>query len=197
MSEDNWLLQTIVAKSDQLNAVDLVGGPITVEVCKVSKCDGEQPVAIDIGSGRQPYKPCKSMRRVLIACWGSNPSVWIGRKMTLFCDPSVKWGGESVGGIRISHLSHLVNAVHEVQLNESKHKKVTYKVFALATDNTERVAKAIVALSGAHDVSDVQRIWKLCKPLYDICSDDDQMKLESARDAKLETLKEAITDGPS
>jgi hypothetical protein len=27
--------------------------------------------------------------------------------MTLYCDPAVKFGGVSVGGIRVSHMSHL------------------------------------------------------------------------------------------
>jgi len=197
MSEnDNWLLDTIVAKSDQLNAVDLLGGPVTVTVQSVKKGEDDQPVVIGIGD-RQPYKPCKSMRRVLIACWGANPSVWIGRQMTLFCDSAVRWGGETVGGIRISHLSHLKGASQEIQLNESKHKKTTYKVFAIATDNTERVAKAIAAITSAADIADVQRVWKLCKPLYESCGNDDQVRLEASRDAKLELLKELIQDGPS
>jgi len=89
---DQWLLETIKAKSDQLNACDLVGGPITVTVQKVSKLAGEQPVSIEIGEGRQPFKPCKSMRRVLIACWGTER--WVGRSMTLCCDTDVKFGGQ-------------------------------------------------------------------------------------------------------
>jgi hypothetical protein len=185
---ENWLLETIVAKSDQLNAVDLIGGPITVTVKSVTKGEQDQPVIIGIGE-RQPYKPCKSMRRVLIACWGANPSVWIGRKMTLFCDPNVKWGGESVGGIRISHLSHLKLNKQEVQLNESKHKKITYIVFQLSEANDERLTKAIDAIGKATDAADVARVWKLCEPLYKTCSEDHRLRLEQARDQKTEAVQ--------
>lgn len=192
MSEDNWLLATIQAKSDQLNAVDLVGGPITVAIAKVSKCDGEQPVAIDIGTLGRPYKPCKSMRRVLIACWGANPVLWIGRQMTLFCDPAVKWGGESVGGIRISHLSHLDASVKEIQLNESKHRKVTYKVYLIATKvDADRMNKAKAAILAAKDKSELDKAWSLCKPLYASCDDGGKTQLESWRNERAEAIEAA------
>lgn len=106
MSDENWIAKTIAPKSDQLNADDLVAGPITVTVVDVRKGDADQPVCICI-EGRQPYKPCLSMRRVLVSLWGERGSEWIGRSMTLFCDPDVKWGGVAVGGIRISHLTDI------------------------------------------------------------------------------------------
>lgn len=185
-TNDNWLLETIVAKSDQLNAVDLIGGPITIEVESVKATGNEQqPVSIFYKGGKQPYKPCKSMRRVLVACWGTS---WGGKSMRLYNETTVKWSGESVGGIRISHLSHLPRESVEVQLNESKHKKVTYKVFALADANEDRVAKSIAAMNKATDREHVEKIWKLSEPLYQVCSDDLRLKLEAARDAKLEAL---------
>ena len=32
--------------------------------------------------------------------------------MTLYCDPNVKFGGIALGGIRISHLSHIDNILN-------------------------------------------------------------------------------------
>ena len=101
------LADTIKPKSDQLNADDLLTGPITVTVEGVSRGTADQPVSIVISGGHQPYKPCKSMRRVLIKLWGDNGREWIGRSMALYVDPSVKWGGVQVGGIRISHMTHI------------------------------------------------------------------------------------------
>jgi hypothetical protein len=98
---------TIKPKSDQLNADDLLVGPITVTVTGVKRGNAEQPVSIQLNNGFQPFKPCKSMRRVLIAAWGDNGHDWIGKSMTLYCDPKVKYGGVAVGGIRISHLSDI------------------------------------------------------------------------------------------
>jgi hypothetical protein len=193
MSEDNsWLLQTIVAKSDQLNAVDLVGGSQTYKVAKVSKCEGEQPVAIDIGDPKRPFKPCKSMRRVLIACWGANPVLWVGRQMTLFCDENVKWAGESVGGIRISHLSNLDVPKRDVQLNESRHKKTTWTVFNIETKvETGRISKATKAIAACKTSEELAKVWKQCEPLYAACDDDQKNVLSSAKTEQEEAVKNA------
>ena len=45
------------------------------------------------------------MRRVMVLAWGSDASTYIGRRLTLFNDQSVKWGGAAVGGVRISAMS--------------------------------------------------------------------------------------------
>ena len=102
---DMSLRDTIAPKSDQLNADDLLTGPITVTITGVSRGNSEQPVNIAITGGYQPYKPCKSMRRVMIALWGDNGHEWVGKSMRLYCDPDVKFGGVKVGGIRVSHMS--------------------------------------------------------------------------------------------
>lgn len=100
------LSKTIQAKSDQLNADDLMGGAITIEITKVSAGTTEQPIAINYkGDNGKPFYPCKSMRRVLVAVWGANGVAYIGRNLTLYRDAKVKFGGIEVGGIRISHMS--------------------------------------------------------------------------------------------
>lgn len=104
------LSSTIAPKSDQLNADDLIAGPKTVRVMKVSACAGsaDQPIAIYFkGDNNKPYKPCKSMRRVLFQVWGRDGDAYVGREMTLFRDANVQFGGIAVGGIRISHMSHI------------------------------------------------------------------------------------------
>jgi len=102
------LKPTIIAKSDQLNADDLIGGSITVTVTNVASGGADQPILINYeGDNQKPYKPCKSMRRVLVGAWGSDGKAYIGRAMTLYRDDTVKWAGAPVGGIRISHLSHI------------------------------------------------------------------------------------------
>lgn len=100
---------TIVPKSDQMNADDLIGGPLTIKIKSVQIAPGtEQPVAVSFhGDNGKPYLPCKSMRRVMVLIWGADASVYAGRSMTLYRDPSVTWGGMEVGGIRISHMSEM------------------------------------------------------------------------------------------
>jgi len=98
-------------KSDQQNFDDYVAGPKTVTVSEVKKGSAEQPVEVHLVEfpGR-PFKPSKSMRRVLVACWGPEASEYKGRRMTLFGDPTVKFGGQTVGGIRIAALSDIAEA---------------------------------------------------------------------------------------
>ena len=104
---------TIIPKSDQLNADDLLSGPITITITDVQVRPGtEQPVSIHYeGDSGKPYKACKSMCRVMVAAWGADASKYKGRSLALYCDPKVKWGGMEVGGIRISHMSDIDSAM--------------------------------------------------------------------------------------
>jgi hypothetical protein len=103
------LSDTIAPKSDQMNADDLIGGPRTITVSGVKRMDApDQPIAIHFeGDDNKPFKPCKSMRRVLVMVWGNDGNGYTGRSMTLYRDPGVQFGGQQVGGIRISHMSHI------------------------------------------------------------------------------------------
>lgn len=122
------LRKSIEAKSDQLNADDLFGAPITVTVAKVSLLADEQPVAVHYeGDSGKPYKPCKSMRRVLVNCWGTDGNAYAGRSMTLYRDEKVIFGGAAVGGIRISHLSH-IDAPITMSLTATKKSKKPFTV---------------------------------------------------------------------
>jgi hypothetical protein len=163
MSEQNWIAKSIVPKSDQLNAEDLLSGSITVTVLDVQQGTAEQPIAITIDGERQPYKPCKTMRKMLVFCWSDQAVNWIGKRMTLYADPDVKWAGVAVGGIRISHLSGIESQVM-LMLSETKNKRkpITVKplldVAPVATaidftklieaattlDELDKLAKAIV-----------------------------------------------------
>lgn len=99
----------IVPKSDQMNADDLIAGPMTIKITGVTIRGGqEQPISISYeGDNGKPYKACKSMCRVMVTAWGADSSKYVGRSLTLYCDPKVKWGGMEVGGIRISHMSDI------------------------------------------------------------------------------------------
>lgn len=104
------LSQTIAPKSDQLNADDLIAGPRVIKVTRVTTKRGsaDQPTSIYFeGDDGKPYKPCLSMRRVLVQLWGADGEKYAGRSMRLYCDPNVTFGKDRVGGIRISHLSHI------------------------------------------------------------------------------------------
>lgn len=105
----NDMASTIIAKSDQLNADDLLSGPITVKIRETKVAgSGEQPVSIFYeGENNKAWKPCKSMCRVMVAFWGPDSKKYIGKSITLFRDPDVTWAGMKVAGIRISHMSDI------------------------------------------------------------------------------------------
>lgn len=102
------LTDSIAPRSDQMNYDDMVTGPRTVTVAHVKAGNTEQPVEIHLVEhpGR-PFKPSKTVRRILVAAWGKDSDLYAGRRMTLYGDPAVRFGGKEVGGIRVSHLSHL------------------------------------------------------------------------------------------
>ena len=127
------ITDTLAPNSDQLDAVDLLGGPRTFTIERVSKGDAEQPVQVHLAEFPRPWRPGKSMRRVLAACWGTDSSQWTGRRVRLYCDPNVVFGKEKVGGTRISHLSHL-DGPRAIPLLVSRGKSSTYSVQPLAED---------------------------------------------------------------
>ena len=131
MSEDVDIRAATMAKSDQLNCEDLLAGTISGAVLSVRSGSKEQPVQIDLNCWPVPYKPCKSMIRVLAACWSDNARDWIGRSMTLYNDPEVVYGGIKVGGVRISHLSH-IDADMTISLTKTRGKKAPFVVRRLA-----------------------------------------------------------------
>jgi len=123
---------TIAPKSDQLNSDDLISGPRTITVTRVSGNDNaDQPVNIYFqGDNGKPFRPCKSMRRVMVHCWGPDAAQYVGRSMTLYRDPSVTLGGMQVGGIRISHMSHIERA-QTMALTATRAKRAPFKVEVL------------------------------------------------------------------
>jgi hypothetical protein len=70
------------------------------------------------------------MRRVLVQLWGSDGSKFIGKRITLFRDETVKWAGVEVGGIRISHASHITSETR-VLVTISKNKRVPMTIEVL------------------------------------------------------------------
>ena len=122
--------QYIKAKSDQLNADDLIGGPITVQVQRVTPGNSEQPVVVHVSGGHCPWKPSKTALRVLSHAWGVETDEWVGRWVELYRDESVKWAGKEVGGIRVAGMSHIAKAI-TLSLAESKGKKKAERVRVL------------------------------------------------------------------
>lgn len=127
--------KTIIPKSDQLNADDLLTDDKIITVTKVTMSNSaDQPVSVHYeGDDGRPFKPCKSMRRVLIALWGQMANEWAGRSIRLYCDPTVKFGGSEVGGIRISHLTD-IDQEKTIMLTVSRARRSGYTVKPMASE---------------------------------------------------------------
>jgi hypothetical protein len=139
MTDDNDLSSTVIAKSDQLNADDLIE-PITITVTRVDKVkSNDQPVLIH-SAERQPFKPCLTMRRMLIAAWGKYKDEWVGRSMMVYCDPEVLWAGKAHGGIRISHVSHITDPVVKM-LAVTRGRKAVFTLLPLVAADHSAIIK--------------------------------------------------------
>ena len=118
------LTESIAPKSDQLNADDLMSGPITVTIRDVAKGTAEQPIDVHLVEypGRA-YRPSKSMRRVLVSAWGVEGETYAGHRLTLIRNPEITFGREKVGGIEIAAMSHLDKALTVALTSTRGHRK--------------------------------------------------------------------------
>ena len=133
------LLEAAAPKSDQLNACDFLVSPRTYTIKDVVvKNDGEQRVSVFFEGCKLPWKPCKSMIRVMMVVWdSSNSKDFIGKSLTLYNDEKVMWAGVAVGGIRISHMSGLT-AERAISLRATKKASISYTVKPLVeTENKQ------------------------------------------------------------
>ena len=98
---------TAEPRSDQYNAEDFIGGPRVFTVDHVRPGTAEQKYDIVLQGEERVWRPPLTVLRTLMACWGDDSTVWQGRQVELYTDPSVSFGKDRVGGIRIKALSHL------------------------------------------------------------------------------------------
>jgi len=146
---------TTAPKSDQINAEDLLAGPVTFTISEVKAGSAEQPVDIHLAElpGR-PYRPSKSMRRVLMNAWGRETSVYSGRRLTLYRDAEVRFGPEAVGGIKISHLSDIAEPI-ALALTIKRGQRAKHRVDPLP----DVAPTAPVSLDGL-DIDALKALWK-------------------------------------
>jgi hypothetical protein len=103
------ITEALAPASDQLDAVELVK-PRTFTIdagSALGERDGKTVAEIRLVGFARVWRPSKGMLDVLAACWGTDAKQWVGHRVTLYNDPDVTFGKEKVGGIRISHLSHI------------------------------------------------------------------------------------------
>jgi hypothetical protein len=142
--------------------------PRTITITKVTAAPDatEQPVSIHYEGGEgRPFKPCKTVRRVLVSVWGKDASKYVGRSMTLYRDGKVQFGGLQVGGIRVSHMSH-IDSEKTVALLVTKGRKAPFtikplKVEAPATsDDGQAAALRALTEAASRGTDALATVWK-------------------------------------
>lgn len=138
------LAEALAPRSDQLNADDLIAGPRTLKItnARIAKDGRDIKVIINFeGDNGKPWKPCKTMGRAMVMAWAvTDEKQFIGKSVRVYRDPTVRFGDQGeVGGIRISHMSHIDKPVN-VKLTVSQGKKGMFTFAPLPTE-VERADK--------------------------------------------------------
>jgi len=136
MISDEEFAASLAAKSDQINAADLIGGPTTIKITKMKVTNADaagQKWHISFEGSDKLYKPCLGMRRAIGDLWGKPP--YTGRRLTLYRDPEVVYGKDQLGGIRISHASH-IDGVKRVTVPVARNKVKTFTISPLPDEHT-------------------------------------------------------------
>lgn len=153
---------TAEPRSDQWNADDFVGSPRTFTIAGVKPGTAEQKYDIELveGEGRS-WRPPLTMLRLLLAAWGDDATEWVGRRVTLYRDETVRFGRDAVGGIRVSHMSDLPGGKpFEVKLTESRGRRAAVKVQPLKDEPTPTPSPEPTAEQVAASTSqDELRAW--------------------------------------
>ena len=183
----------IQPKCDELTGDDLISGPRTITITHVDIRPGtERPVTITFdGDDGRPFKPCKSVSRVLVAGWGPDAKTYVGRRATLYRDPKVKWGGMEVGGIRISHMSDIDREL-VLALTATKGKKAVTTIRPLvgAAPTTSAALsqdQARCDIANAATLDELQSIWRRAT----------MRPHREALQADLDARKSQLTDSPN
>lgn len=124
---------TAEPRSDQINFEDFISGPRVYTIGGVRVGTAEQKYDIQLQEEQRVWRPPLTVLRTLIACWGDDATVWQGRQAELYGDPSIRFGKEAVGGIRIKALSHLDEPkTVTVTVARGKRQKITIQPLQVA-----------------------------------------------------------------
>lgn len=205
--------KAIQAKSDQLNADDLIGQDLTVRIENVTHGGKEHPVAVYYeGCEGKPWYPAKTALRAIVEAWGDVAADWHGKYLTLFRDPNVIYAGVKVGGIRIKAFSD-IDADFTLMLAEKRGKKTEHRFKKLVIPNrqtaqkperanqdpTLQIPKAITAINNVKDEASLDKMVQSEKFLaFRSSLGDRAVEIDDAVQAKrTELIAETVEEKPA
>jgi hypothetical protein len=164
------LAEALAPKSDQLNADDLIAGPRVLKItgARIVRDGRDTKVVLNYdGDNGKPWKPCKTMGRAMVMAWAiADEQQMVGKSVRVFRDPTVRFGADGeVGGIRISHMSHIDKAAN-IKLTEAQGKKRLYTFQPLPTavprDASDELTfeGAELSLRTAKTLDELEQAWR-------------------------------------
>ena len=192
------LAEALAPRSDQLNSDDLIAGPRVLKItgARVAKDDRQTKIIINYeGDNGKPWKPCKTMGRAMVMAWAiTDEAQLIGKSVRVYRDPTVRFGDQGeVGGIRISHMSHIDKAVN-VKLTVTQGKKGMFTFQPLPTAVPREVVDELTPEAAEHSLrtaatlDDLKAVWanKAMRPFRE--------KLQPVLDERKAELTPTSTD---
>lgn len=158
------ITDALAPNSDQLDAIELVT-PRTFTVAaggRLALRDGKTVAEIPFEGFPRVWRPSKGMLDVLAKCWGADAKQWVGRRVTLYNDTDVMFGKDRVGGVRVSHLSH-IDGTQTVPIRSSGRGRSPkpWKVEPLpdaAPVDASQIDAALTAITNATTTSQLDKI---------------------------------------
>ena len=186
MTEDVNIDATLAPKSDQLDAIEL-SQPRTITIRAVTAGSGEQPINVYFdGDDGRPFRPSKTVRRILREAWGNRGSDWVGKSATLYNDKTVKYGGIEVGGVRVSHVSHIDSPI-TMMLPVTRGKFAKYHIQPLVVRSMP--AKAFTdVLARMATAEDEGILLIIAKEIGEIASEEQREQARAAYRARRDEL---------
>lgn len=136
--EEMNIREFVTIKSDRLNYENFIMGAKEFTIAKLAKKTDQGKARLLIyfeGYESTPYWPSLGMIKCLSSPdgWGEVPfSDWIGRRMTLFGEPTVVYAGKEIGGIQISHISH-IKAEYSTKITLRRGMRIDFTIEPLTT----------------------------------------------------------------
>src|SRR5690606_40708154 len=82
--------------------------------------------------------------------------------MELYNEPTVKWAGKPVGGIRVSALSHIPNPIQTAHtITRGQYTEVTIRVLEAPAPDESAVVDALAEITGAESIPALKTAWDL------------------------------------
>ncbi len=154
---------TAEPRSDQYNADDLVQGPREFTIAGVRAGTAEQKYDVLLEGETRCWRPPLTVLRLLMAAWGDEAANWTGKRVRLYRDPSIRFGKDLTGGIRVSHLSGIDKPL-TVALTATRGKRSAHTVEPLPDAPAPSATLSAGQIAASTDVDWLRAQWKNAGP---------------------------------